>query len=513
MKCFKLRKVPIQTGGPLVAVINREDSEHLNLKDGDRIQISLFSKKGKLLKKKIAIVDITSSSKVVKLSELGLYEDTYNEIFDKKMKKYTVSKVVTVEHVQKPESLMFIKKKLEGKRLTKDECRQIIADIADDTLSPIETTYFVAGAFSHPFTHKETIALTEAMIETGERLSFDTTFVVDKHCVGGVAGNRTTPIYVSILAASGLTVPKTSSRAITSGAGTVDTLEVICPVSFSTKEIKKLVKKTNACMVWGGAVNLAPADDKIIRIESPLNINSQPLILSSVLSKKASVGATHLVIDIPYGKGSKITTKKEAHDLKESFERLSESLNMKTAVVLTDGTNPVGNGIGPLLEARDVLSVLEGNPNQPRDLRRRSLTLAGKALELTGKTKKGKGYRYAEELLESGAALQKFKDIIKAQGGKNPSSHSLKTSSIKHHIKATKTGTIKHIENNTISAIVKRLGAPRDKRSGIYLHKKAKENVTKGETLYTLYAESQDKLEPAVRYAQKHKGYHITENR
>lgn len=510
MKCFKLRKVPIQTGGPLVAMINREDSEHLNLKEGDRIEISIFSKRGKLLKKKIAIVDVTSSSKVVKLSELGLYEDTYDEIFDKKIKRYTISKIVSVEYVQKPESLRSIKKKLEGKRLNEIECNQIISDIVEDILSPIEITGFISGAFSHPFTHNETVALTKAMIETGDRLSFDDEIVVDKHCAGGVAGNRTALIYVSLLAAAGLMVPKTASRAVTSGSGTIDVLEVICPVKFSINDIKNFVKKTNAFMGCGGAANLAPADDKILRLENALNISSKPLMLSSVLSKKASVGVTHLVFDIPYGKGSNIRTRKEAKDLADSFKKLSKSLNIKSVVVLTDGSNPVGNGIGPLLEARDVFYVLEGHPDQPRDLRKRSIMLAGKALELTGKTKKGKGYAHAEELLESGAALRKLKEIIKVQGGSISSSHMLKPSTIKHHIEATETGTIQRIENDTISDIVKRLGAPRDKRAGVYLHKKAKEKVMKGEIIYTMYAEAHDKLEPAVRYAQLHKGFIIS---
>lgn len=509
MKSFKLRKVPIMTGGPLVALINKEDSEHLNLKDGDRIRISIFSKKGKVVKRKVAIVDITSSSKVVKLSELGLYEDTYNEIFDRKTKKRTVSKIVTVHHVQKPDSLDYIKKKLQGNHLTTAEYKQIITDIVDDVLSPIEITYFIAGIFSQSLTHKETIALTKAMIETGETLTFDEKIVVDKHCIGGVAGNRTTLLYVPILAAAGLIVPKTSSRSISSAAGTADTLEVLSPISFSTTEMKKIIKKTNACMVWGGSMNLAPADHKMIKVENPLSIGTNPLILSSILSKKASVGATHLVIDIPYGKGSKIENKKEAQELEKSFEKISSSLNIKTSILLTDGRNPIGNGIGPLLEARDALYILEGHPNQPRDLRVRSLELAGEALELTNKVPKGKGYHYAEELLESGAALKKFKEIIKAQGGSNPSSHTLKTARHTHHIKATRSGKIKRIDNTIISEIAKRLGAPRDERAGVLLSIKKDQKVNRGDTLYILYADSDDKLEHAVRYAQKMKGYLI----
>ena len=221
----------------------------------------------------------------------------------------------------------------------------------------------------HELDINESVSLTKAMINTGEILKLNKYPVMDMHCIGGVAGNRTTMIIVPIVASAGLTIPKTSSRSITSPAGTADTMEVLSNVSFSIKEIKKVIRKTNACLVWGGSVNLAPADDKIIRIEHPVSLDPEGQLLASILAKKRSASATHLLIDIPIGKGSKIENRKKALHLKRLFESISKKLGIKIKVIITDGSQPVGNGIGPGLEARDVLWVLKNDSKQPLDLK------------------------------------------------------------------------------------------------------------------------------------------------
>ena len=208
-------------------------------------------------------------------------------------------------------ALEAIRKKLVGKKLSYQEYYAIIEQIAHGDIGDIITTYFAAAGFTKGFTNKELYYLTRAMVETGEKLNFRG-IVADKHSVGGVPGYRTTLIVVPIVAAAGLKIPKTSSRAITSPAGTADVMEVLAQVSYSPEEIKEIVNKVGGCMVWGGTIHLAPADDEIIEVERAISFESYEKIVASVMAKKIAAGATHLVIDLPYGEGAKVKSKADA---------------------------------------------------------------------------------------------------------------------------------------------------------------------------------------------------------
>lgn len=483
---FKIKDLNVGTGGPFVAVINYKDAEKFDLHHGDRIEVR------KRRKKAVAIVDISYTGGMVAKGRIGLFE----EVMDLLNAKNNQEAKISISH--KPESIEYIKKKMDGQRLSNKEIKGIVQDIVDNNLTEFETAFFVAASYMRPMDDKETVALTKAMVNTGDKLGLRSKIVMDKHCIGGVAGNRTTMLVVPIIACAGLKIPKTSSRSITSPAGTADTVEVLCDVSLNLEQIRKIVKKTNGCMVWGGAVNLAPADDKIIRIEHSLDIDARSQLLASILAKKASVGATHVLVDIPTGKGSKIGSMKRAESLKKDFEDMGKKLGMKIRVVFTDGSEPVGNGIGPVLEARDVLYVLRNDPKQPLDLRKKSLKLAGVMLEMSGKAKKGEGEKKAKKILDSGRAHDKFIEIIKAQNGKEINPDDMKLAKYKKDIRASKKGRIKSICNREISRIARIAGAPSDKEAGIYLHKKKNSYVNKGEVLFTLYSDNKEKLDFAV---------------
>jgi putative thymidine phosphorylase len=309
-------------------------------------------------------------------------------------------------------------------------------------------------------------------------------------------------LIVPILAAVGVTMPKTSSRSITSPAGTADTMEVLTDVSIHIKKMKKIVEKAYGCIVWGGALNLAPADDKIIKVERPLSIDAKSQLLASVMAKKMSVSATHVLVDIPTGKGAKLPTMKKALQLKKDFESLAKSVGMKIKVIITDGKEPIGNGIGPALEARDVLWILNQDKRGPEDLKKKSLTMAGIMLEMAGKASKGKGYKKAKEILESGKAYEKMVQIITLQGKKVIDPKKIKIGKIRYDFKAKKSGVIKEISNMTISKIARVAGAPEDEGTGIYLYKHIGDKVKKGEVLYTIYCHNKGKLEYA-KYAIK----------
>ena len=488
---LKVKDIDVATGWPLVAIINEIDALTLDLHHGDRVKI----KKGK--KNVIAIIDISESKKIVSSGQIGLYEEVLNKLSSKS------GNFVDVSLVEKPVSIQYIKKKLKGKKLSYEEFYQIIDDITKNKLSEIEITYFVSACYMHELDIEESVSLTKAMVKTGEILKLNKYPIIDKHCIGGVAGNRTTMIVVPIVAATGLTIPKTSSRSITSPAGTADTMEVLCNVCFSIKEIKKIIKKTNACLVWGGSVNLAPADDKIIRIEHPVSLDPEGQLLASILAKKKSVSATHLLVDIPIGKGAKINSKCKAIHLKRLFESISKKLGIKIKVAITNGSEPIGNGIGPALEARDIMWILENDLRQPLDLREKSVKMAGILLEMGRKAKRGTGTKKAMGILESGAAYKKMIEIIKAQGGKKIKADDIKIGKFAYKFEANKSGTIVHIDNESISKIAKAAGAPLDNGAGIYLHKHVKDNVKRNEKIFTIYAENKQKLKYAINLLKK----------
>ena len=495
---MKAKVLNIATGGPLVVLLHKKDAERLSFHTGDRIMVV------KNKKEVTAIIDIATKG-VVKKGVIGLFKETAKSLGVKK------DCTVKVFPGEKPESVLYIKEKLDGKTLSKEKIQRIIEDISTHKLSDVEITYFVAACYSGRMSLKETVYLTEAMVNTGDVLKIKTKngIIADKHCIGGVAGNRTTMLLVPIISSLGVIIPKTSSRAITSPAGTADTMEVLCNVNFPMKQLYKLVEKEGAFITWGGAVNLAPADDKIIRVENPLSIDSEGQLLASILAKKKSVSATHVLIDIPVGKGAKIESLREAKHLKKRFEIVSRLISMKTRVIITDGSQPIGRGIGPALEARDVLWVLEQDERAPKDLEKKALFMSAELLRLTTKIKFKEALKKAEESLRSGRALDKMIRIIKNQGPKVTESSEIKLGKYKAVVKARKSGKITWINNKRVSLIARVAGAPLDKKAGIYLEKKKGDYVNHHSILYIIYAENKQKLEYALRLAEEDPGFEI----
>jgi AMP phosphorylase len=480
-----VKDMDIATGDVLVAIINEKDALKMDIHALDRIKIQ----KGNRIE--TVIVNIAESEKAVPEGHIGVFQEVTKSM------GLRGGDTVSITLARKPWSLKYIKKKLDGGVLNKNEIYQIVWDIVHNKLDHTELTYFVAACYTHTMSLKETMYLTKAMAYEGDILNIRGYPIMDKHCVGGVPGNRTTIVIVPLCAAAGLIIPKTSSRSITSPAGTADTVEVLTNVSFSIKDMKRIVEKTNACMVWGGALNLAPADDYIIKVERPLSIDAKSQLLASVMAKKASVSATHVLIDIPYGKGAKIETREQALKLKRNFLRLGDELGMILKVILTDGSQPVGNGIGPALEARDVLWLLRNDSRAPSDLRKKSLRMAGYMLEMAGKAEKGKGFKLALKILKKGMAYAKMVEIIKAQKGKEVNPEDIPLGKFCYDVTAKKTGRIAIIDNNAVSRIARVAGAPADKGAGIYLYRHVNDKVRRGEKLFTIYANNKGKLDYA----------------
>ncbi len=483
---LKVKDMDIATGDVQVVILNEKDADMLDLHHNDRI----FLRKG--LRKTIAILDIAESEKAVPPGSIGCFEEVLDALYAKD------GDIIKIALARKPKSMTYIKKKLDGKELTYNEIYEIIKDIGRNQLTDIELTSYITANYMAGMSDPEILNLTKAMTLTGTKLHIKKKPVVDIHCIGGVPGNRTTMIVVPILIAAGLTVPKTSSRAITSPAGTADTMEVLCPVSLTIPKLYKLLDEVGGFLVWGGSVNLAPADDRIIKVEHPLSIDAEGQMLASIMAKKASVSATHLLMDIPVGKSAKVEDRKKALHLQGHFERLGKALGIQICTIITQGSEPIGNGIGPVLEARDCLWLLKNDSRAPQDLRRKSLEMAAITLEFAGRAKKGEGIKLATELLNSGKAYKTFLNIVRAQGGKEVDPESLKPCPLQHTYVAPKTGTITVLDNISIAKIARMAGAPKDPDSGVFLHGHCGDHVKKGDPIMTIYAHNKEKLTYAI---------------
>lgn len=395
-----------------------------------------------------------------------------------------------------------IKKKLLGKKLSYEEIFSVMDEIAHERLGDVLTTYFAAAGFKEGFTPEELYYMTKAMVATGEHLHFKG-IVADKHSTGGVAGTRTTMILVPIIAAAGFLIPKNSSRAITSPAGTADTMEVLAPVTFTIKKIEQIVNKIGGCIVWGGPLGLAPADDVIIQIEQPLAFESYDKVIVALMAKKIASGSNHVIFDVPVGPTMKIRHFKDAELIAKKFEFLGKKFNIKVATDINAIRQNAGRGIGPILEALDVLQVLEQAPERPLALEAKALRLSGKLLDLCFSSEKEKnhvdGETVAKELLTSGKALTKMREIIEAQGG-NPDvdRKTLKPGKEVYEVRAKKKGRVTGIHNKEISIVGRILGCPVDKLSGIYLNTRLEDQVDKNDILCTLYSTDKWRLKEAA---------------
>ncbi len=406
------------------------------------------------------------------------------------------------KHAKPADSMSSVRGKIYGTPFNDQSASEIITDITKGAYSDIQLAAFVTACADSRLNTKEIIALTDAMVTCGRTLDWGSLQVMDKHCVGGLPGNRTTPIVVAIVAASGLIMPKTSSRAITSPAGTADTMETLTPVTLNLKQIRSVVEKEGGCIVWGGAVSLSPADDILIRVEKALDLDSEGQLVASVISKKIAAGSTDVLIDIPVGVTAKVRSLNYGRKLARQLTKTGRALGINVKTLFTDGLQPVGNGIGPALEARDILQVLKNHHHRPADLRERAITIAGEILEMGKAAPLGKGKRLAEHKLKNGEAWNKFQAICEAQGGlKEPPS-------AKHYhcVSAGKAGIVSYINNRVIAKLAKLAGAPAAPAAGLDFHVKLGDKVEPGTPIFTIHSEAPGELQYAVDFLNEHSG-------
>lgn len=454
-------------------------------------------------KRILATLNVVDDPAIVGCQQLGVSEDAFAQL------EVADGHPAAVSQAEPPESIPALFRKINGERLGREDFCAIIRDIAGHRYSKIELTAFVVASNRSELDREEVYFLTEAMVASGRRLDWHEPLVVDKHCIGGIPGNRTSMLVVPIVAAYGLVFPKTSSRAITSPAGTADTMEVLANVELPFEQLTGIVRDHKGCLAWGGTADLSPADDVLIAVERPLSIDSPGQMVASILSKKIAAGATHLVLDIPIGPTAKVRSMPEAQRLRRLFEYVAQRMRLSLDVVITDGRQPVGRGVGPVLEARDVMQVLENHPDAPNDLRQKSLRLAGRLIECSPDVRGGDGFAIARDILDSGRALAQMRAIIEAQGARGFDHQHPALGVLTLDVRAPADGVVVGIDNLQIARIARLAGAPKVRVAGVDLCCKLGDAVVAGDLLYRVHASYPSDLEFARQACARSSGYQL----
>ncbi|MEQ1621121.1 MAG: thymidine phosphorylase family protein [Methylococcales bacterium] len=493
---LQVRRIAIDTYHENVAYLNRDCGIYRaeGFQALSKIQISTNGTRV------LAVLNVVDDASIVPPGELGLSEQAFKQL------NVAEGSLVTVNHAEPPKSMDAVRRKINGEQLDQGDFTAITQDIVESRYSKMEMAAFLVATGQNNLDRDELLFLTRAMLQSGDTMNWHESLVADKHCIGGIPGNRTSMLVVPIVAAHGMLIPKTSSRAITSPAGTADTMEILSDVNLSPDQLHDIVRKERGCLAWGGTARLAPVDDMFISVERPLGIDSQGQMVASILSKKLAAGSTHLIIDIPVGPTAKVRQMRQALALRKLFEFVGDRLNIHLEVMITDGRQPVGRGIGPVLEARDVMQVLQNDPDAPADLRQKSLLLAGRIIEFDPDVRGGQGYAIARDILESGRACAKMNAIILAQGAKVID---LTPGSLSCDVHADDDGVVTHIDNFQMAKIARLAGAPMMKKAGVDLLKKLGSPVKKGDILYRIHAEFPADFTFAQALADQNNGYTI----
>jgi AMP phosphorylase len=482
---LKATYIDVDTGN-VIALLHDDDAKEIGVREGDRVKVI---HEGNTV---IALVNLSDT--YMSRGYVGLLGNAFKLVGPEE------EEVIEVILAPRPESVDYIKKKMDGQELKTPEIESIIQDISSHSLSPTELGAYVTALHIRGMNVRETADLTISMVKTGETIKFDKGPIYDFHSIGGVPGNKITLLVVPIVAAAGCLIPKTSSRAISSACGTADIVETFCKVDLDARKLKKITEEVGGVLAWGGSLGLAPADDLIIKAEYPLGIDPHPQLLASVMSKKKAASADFLLMDIPMGDGTKIKSMDEAKALARDFIALGEKLGIKVECAITYGGQPVGRAIGPALEAREAIQIMEG-AKTPSSTIEKTVAISGMLLDMGG------GYGgalRARDILTSGKALEKFRQIVEAQGGKeNITSDDIKVGEFAVDVLARRTGYVSVIKNKELVKIARAAGSPNSKGAGIMLAKKAGMKVDQGEKIFTIYADNMDKLQLALKTAEK----------
>lgn len=492
---LRVRPVPIDTWHENICFLNRNCKAYAaaDYLGAGKVDISGDDKS---VRAKVNVID---DEELIGIDEIGLSAHAFEEL------GLRAGSEITLERTPSPKSINALRSKLAGNELSLDEMHTVIRDIAEDRYTDKEISAFLVSA-ARDLSIDEVQSLTRARAEFAHSFQWGSELVVDKHSMGGIPGSRITMIVIPIVAAHGLLIPKTSSRAITSAAGTADAMEVLARVDLSPSEVEKVVAAGNGCIAWNGRLNHSAVDDVMNSITRPLGIDSTKWAVASILSKKLAAGATHAIIDIPVGPYAKVRQGREGRELSRLFEEVGSGIGMQIIARVTDGSRPIGRGIGPALEVRDVYKVLGNETDAPNDLREKALGFAASILEWDPNVPRGQGRPVATEILDSGKALAALDRIVDLQGRHD---QPVNPGVLVHEAVATASGVVSSVDSYQISGIARSAGAPMDKSAGIDLLVGEGSSVNAGDPLYLIHASVETDFRAAVERSENNSVFEI----
>ncbi len=478
---FEIQLMDITGGSPNYLITNPITLDEIEMNEGTLVKLKSKNQGFRLMSsssipKGKAVISPTIAN------DLGIKEGDTVEVEE-----------IGLEHFSK-----IVRKKMAKKALEPYEIKEFMAAIDYGYVADPHIATFGTAVEINGMSIEETTTVAEAILEHSNKLKLKREPIVDKHSIGGIAGNRITPIMVPIIAAAGLTIPKVSTRAITSPAGTSDALETIMRVELTLEEVTEVIEKTNGCMVDGMKIGLGDVADKFLRVVKQVKIDPREMMIASILSKKKAAGSQYVLIDLPTGKGSKLPNREDARKLAYQFASIGNNLDLQIEAVISPGDTPIGTMIGPSLEMKEAMMILEGK-NGALNLRRKALSLAGIIFEMVNRAEPGTGMDMASEILDSGKALKKFREIVEAQGGDpEVSSDSIPNSDYSYTVFSESDDKIYALDSFNIGLIARAAGAPKDKYAGVVIHKSRGEIVHKGEPILTIHAHSESKITDAL---------------
>lgn len=409
-----------------------------------------------------------------------------------------------------------IDKKKQGKALSKEEINYFISSLANNVMPDYQASAWLMAVWFRGMDEEETANLTEAIINSGEIIHFGALSkkLIDKHSTGGV-GDKVTITLIPLLAAAGIPVAKLSGKGLGHTGGTIDKLESIpgFSTSLSIEDMHNQVEKIGVA-IGQQTQNLTPADGMLYALRDvTATIDSVPLIASSVVSKKIASGADNIILDVKYGSGAFMKTPQDAEKLASLMVNIGKILNKSITAVVTSMEEPLGRAVGNALEIIESIEFLKGNI-VTGDIAELTYDFGVIALAQTGKIiDETTARNYLQEIIHSGKAIEKFKELIEAQGGNAEvieNYSKLPEAKYKVEVKSETEGYVKKIDAYKIAYGCKLLGAGREKKTdsidysvGVYLNKKTGEKVNIGDTLYTIYSNDEMKTEDCKKYCNE----------
>lgn len=405
-----------------------------------------------------------------------------------------------------------IEKKRDGLELTSEEIRFFVEGFTRGEIPDYQAAAFLMAIYFQGMTPRETAELTLAMAYSGRVLDLHdiAPVVVDKHSTGGV-GDKVSLVVVPLVAAAGLPVGKMSGRGLSFTGGTIDKLESIrgFRVELTVEEFREQLRRVGA-VLCGQSTDLAPADGKFYALRDVTGtVPSIPLIAASIMSKKIAAGADAIVLDVKTGNGAFMKTLDQARALARQMVEIGTSLRRRVVAVISDMNQPLGEAVGNALEVKEAIATLRNDG--PPDFREHCLIIAAHMLHLGGRVKKlEEGRRLAEATLASGAAWDKFRALVAAQGGdvrqiEDP--EQLPRARLIREIPAPAEGYLAEVRAYEVGMAAVALGAGRTKKGepvdpavGILVHRKVGAFVRRGEPLFTVHANDEERLAEAERW-------------